>query len=101
MFSLYKSAFECDFNGEDVLTLSVKTEAVEALAKGLSARTFPYTVSSSARTPRRAGWGSAAVYRRAAAHIGVKGWKGISWWYRERVTRGTIHEGGLHEPGAF
>jgi hypothetical protein len=61
MFSLYKSAFECDFNGEDVLTLSVKTEAVEALAKGLSARTFPYTVSSSARTPRRAGWGSAAV----------------------------------------
>jgi hypothetical protein len=61
MFSLYKSAFECDFNGEDVLALSVKTEAVEALAKGLSARTFPYTMSSSARTPRRAGWGSAAV----------------------------------------
>ena len=55
MLALYKRAFEGDFCSADVHTLSVKTEAVEALAKGLSTRTLPYAVSARARAPPERG----------------------------------------------
>jgi len=76
VLSQYKTACEGDFNGEDVLTRSVKTEAVEAFAKGLMARTLPDAVSSSARDHQLSGRGSPDVQHRAAAQIGVHAWKG-------------------------
>lgn len=100
VLSLYQTAFDCDFTGADVNASSVKKEDAEVLAKSLPAHALPYAVSGTARDRRRAGRGSAAIQHRAAAHIGVQGWKGIPW-YRERGTRGTIHQGGLHEPGTF
>ena len=76
MLSLEKTACEGDFNGEDVNTSSVKTEAVEALAKGPIARTLPDAVSLSARDYRIEGRGRTDVQRRATAQIGVHAWKG-------------------------
>ena len=103
LISLYKAAFDGDFRGADVHASIVKTEEAEALAKGLPARMLRYAVSGTTcdrRVRLKGRGGSAAVQHRAAAHIGGQGWKGIAW-YRERVTRGTIHKGNLQESGAF
>ena len=78
MLALEKPAFEGDLNGPDMHARSVKPEAVEAYAKGVSPRTLPDAVRRTARDRRRAGWGSAAVQHRATAQIRVQGGKGIA-----------------------